>query len=114
MDTDAEEDLTNSRPIPLFVTQQISTFSESVPEQATIYRIIADRMETSYMNTGSLKDLDRAIEMHEQALALMPNDDDPSLSVFFDGLGLALHTRFDRMGSTEDLNRAITMNERAV
>src|SRR5208282_3711846 len=63
--------------------------------------------------TDSLDDLDSAILLSEQFVALTP-DDHPDRVDRVRNLSAAFLARFDRMGSLDDLDSSIAMNERAI
>src|SRR6185312_14564219 len=68
---------------------------------------------TRFERTGRAADLDRAINLGEQALAATPTDhsDRP---MYLYNLGIALHDRFERTGRAADLDRAISVGEQAL
>ena len=57
-----------------------------------------------------LIDLERAIEVNEQAITSTPHGQ----ATYLNNLGLALRSRFKQTGYIGDLNRAMAMNEQAV
>jgi tetratricopeptide (TPR) repeat protein len=70
---------------------------------------LGDRFE----RTGQLTDLDRAIEVGEEAVAATPPNH-PNRAIYLSDLSIALGDRFERTGQLTDLDRAIEVGEEAV
>ncbi|KAL8367940.1 hypothetical protein RB599_003723 [Gaeumannomyces hyphopodioides] len=63
--------------------------------------------------TGSMDDLNRAVEVTDMAVDATPQDH-PDRAAILNNLGGWLGRRFDRTGSMDDLNRAVEVTDMAV
>ncbi|KAL0634413.1 hypothetical protein Q9L58_006661 [Maublancomyces gigas] len=68
---------------------------------------------TRFQQAGVIDDLQKAIQLVEQAIAGTPHDH-PNRAERLNGLGLYHSTRFEWLGDIDDLNIAIRANEQAV
>ena len=66
-----------------------------------------------FERTGSIDDLNRAVDVSGMAVDATPQDD-PDRALYLNRLGHALHTRFGQSGSIDDLNRAIDVGGMAI
>ena len=82
-------------------------------EIAMYFNHFGTAFSTRFNLTDSLDDLDYAIFLSEQSVALTP-DDHPDRVDHVRNLSAAFLARFDRMGSLDDLDSSIAMNERAI
>jgi tetratricopeptide (TPR) repeat protein len=63
-------------------------------------------LESRYERTGALPDLEEAIEVAKQAIALPPTDD-PDRATRLNNLGNMLESRYEQAGTISDLEEAI-------
>ena len=70
-------------------------------------------LRTRFGRTGSLADLDEAIQADQDALAAAPGDH-PNRAIVLSDLGVALQSRFAQTGSPTDLDEAIRFSQEAV
>ncbi len=68
---------------------------------------------TQFEQTGSIDDLNRAVDVASQAVDATPQDH-PNRARWLNNLGIRLGNRFERTGSIDDLNRAIDIASQAV
>ncbi|KJZ70853.1 hypothetical protein HIM_09767 [Hirsutella minnesotensis 3608] len=68
---------------------------------------------TRFDRTGSMDNLDRAVEVADMAVAATPQDH-PDRAARLNNLGCILGMRFERTGSMEDLDRAVEVADMAV
>ncbi|KAF2185509.1 hypothetical protein K469DRAFT_665117 [Zopfia rhizophila CBS 207.26] len=73
----------------------------------------ADRLIQNYQRTGSMDDLNRAVEVGDMAVNAIPQGHSDRAR-YLNNLGHLLGTRFNQMGSMDDLNRAIKVIDIAV
>ncbi|KAL5634350.1 hypothetical protein ACGC1H_002423 [Rhizoctonia solani] len=66
-----------------------------------------------YRGTGTLGDLEKAIEYFSRAVSWTP-DDDPDLSSRLNDLGIAYNDRFHRLGALSDFEGSVTHISRAI
>ena len=70
-------------------------------------------MQTRFVRTGALEDLDQAILLTRQAIAGI-SEENPNRAAILSNLGGILQTRFERTGTLEDLDEAIQAGRQAV
>jgi len=70
-------------------------------------------LQRRYEQTGSMEDLERAIEVLSQATELT-SEEHPDYAVIANNLGSGLDSYFEQTGSIEVLDDAISIMERAV
>jgi len=75
--------------------------------------VLGISLRTRFNKKGDIVDIERAIELHENALGLT-DDGDPDKPARFSYLGVALQNRFNRLGSLVDIKNAILINQKAV
>jgi tetratricopeptide (TPR) repeat protein len=73
---------------------------------------LAVALECCFERTGSMVDLDEAINLGRRVLEEMPPDD-ANRAVSLNNLGVALLERFDRLGADEDLTEAVAIGRTA-
>src|SRR5436190_598477 len=66
-----------------------------------------------FERTGSMDDLEQAIKLQEEAVAVTQPNKHSELAMYLNNLGLSLQDRFERTGSIKDLDRAVTVAEQA-
>ncbi|KAL8366673.1 hypothetical protein RB595_010506 [Gaeumannomyces hyphopodioides] len=71
----------------------------------------AARLAEKYQHTGSVRDLNEAIRIMEQAIDMAGRYISPAM---LSNLGVMLGTRFERTGSMNDLDRAVDVTTKAV
>ena len=74
---------------------------------------LAAALQTRFKRVGSIEDLDRAIQMNEQAIQFTALDY-PHRAMYLNNLGNALQEKFEKIGSMADLDHAIEVKEEAV
>jgi hypothetical protein len=74
---------------------------------------LENALQTHFEQLGSSKDLDEAIDLHCQALALCPPPH-PDHSSSLNNLSNALQTCFEQLGFSKDLGEAIDLNCQAL
>jgi hypothetical protein len=74
--------------------------------------ILGTALQRRFEQTRSIDDLNRAITLHEGAVAVTPNDHS-DYSTYLSHLSSALRSRFDKTGSVDDLYQAIAAIEQA-
>lgn len=94
--------------------EAVETAAIDDPNRASLLTNLGSALELRFENTGtgSVDDLNRAIEVQEEAVASAPND--PNLAAFLNNLGNVLQSRYEQLGDLEDLNLAIENKQKAV
>ncbi|KAJ7108308.1 CHAT domain-containing protein [Mycena epipterygia] len=83
------------------------------PDRASILNVLGGAVKMRFDQEGNSNDLEKAIELHRQALAahaLLHPDRDISLC----SLAIVLRTRFKQQGDLEDLDEAINLYREAL
>ena len=83
------------------------------PKHAMCLNNLGAALHGRFKKTGSIEDLNHAINIGEQAIEYMPIDD-PNCVATLTNLGNALLSRFERRGLGEDIDRVIMMMKKAM
>jgi tetratricopeptide (TPR) repeat protein len=96
------------------VTRTIEQIGDMAGEYVTPdeLSLLGVRLSKRFERTGSIKNLDRAINMMDNAVALTQDHFDQAM--YLSNLGSSLVTQFEQSSSIEDLNRAIDYTGKAV
>lgn len=93
----------------------LSCTPEDHPYRAGRLNFLSLLLSARYELRGQIKDLDEAIQMSEQAVALGFQDgSDPDLGAYLNNLGTNLESRLERTGQIKDLEAAAERLEQAV
>ncbi|KAH0825948.1 TPR-like protein, partial [Lanmaoa asiatica] len=79
------------------------------PDRSVCLNNLAFRLSTRYKQLGAMGDLNEAIVLDRDALALCPPGH-PDRSTSLGNLAVHLSTRYNQLGAMEDLNEAIILN----
>ncbi|KAK6356066.1 hypothetical protein TWF718_000440 [Orbilia javanica] len=91
----------------------VNATPQNHPNRAGRLNNLGSRLGTRFDRTGSINDLNRAVEAADMAINATPQDH-PNRAACLNNLGNGLGTRFDRTGSINDLNRAVEAADMAV
>ena len=92
---------------------KLAAASSSGPGRIHLYSLIGERFYARFQRSGAVEDLDKCIEVYENARALT-SQDDPASSDLLSHLSAALGSRFAAIGSEADLAAAVEMSRAAV
>jgi tetratricopeptide (TPR) repeat protein len=87
--------------------------SSPSPNKAVLLKFIGNTLRSRYERSGSIHDLDLAIETTEEGLRSLP-DNHPDRPSFLNNSGVALLQRYRHNGSLDDLETSIRMKQMAV
>jgi tetratricopeptide (TPR) repeat protein len=85
----------------------------SSTDSMSLLNNFANALQQRFELSGSIDDLNRAIQITEQHITGMP-EHYPHLDGVLNNLVVALRRRFERIQSIDDLNRAIDLNEKVI
>ncbi|KAK4097643.1 hypothetical protein N658DRAFT_269779 [Parathielavia hyrcaniae] len=89
------------------------TTPQDHPDRAALLNNLGNCLGTRFERTGSMDDLNRAVDVADKAVDATPQDH-PDRAALLTNLGNRLGSRFERTGSIGDLNRAVDVADKAV
>src|SRR5437016_2573688 len=83
------------------------------PDRAARLNCLGAALGSRFERTGSMHDLNAALEANEKDVKLIPHDH-PNRAMCLTNLGIVLGSRVERTGSMDDLNAAVDTKDEPV
>ncbi|KAI9820807.1 MAG: hypothetical protein M1827_005178 [Pycnora praestabilis] len=87
--------------------------SNSDRDKAVCLNNLGNWLALRFEKTGSLEDLQQAVQCGRQTISIMPSNTG-NRAIYFSSLSNTLGNRYRRLGSVEDLHEAITLSRNAL